>query len=61
MRKNEWVKSSRCSVRDCVEVQHDPTGNGVFVRSSRTHRTVTFDAAEWRMFIEGVKNGEFDV
>lgn len=62
MIKGEWVKSSRCGTdHSCVAVKVLNDGN-VAVRDTRLPLSgLTFSADEWTVFIEGVKNGEFDV
>jgi hypothetical protein len=56
---NKWNKSSFCDSSACVEVgQFD----GVAVRNSKEPDTyVVFTTEEWRLFLLGVKAGEFDV
>jgi hypothetical protein len=56
-----WRRSSRCGSNGCVEVA---TANGVIgVRDSKKADSpvLTFDAQEWRAFVDGVKNAEFDI
>lgn len=56
-----WRKARACGSGSCVEVM---THNGdVLVRSSREPAGghLTFTADEWRVFIDGAKNGEFDI
>lgn len=45
----------------CVAVKRD--ANGVHIRDTKdsTDLTLSFTEMEWKVFIEGVKNGEFDV
>jgi hypothetical protein len=56
-----WKKAS-WSVAEgaCVEVA--PVQDGVLVRNSkdRTGPIVRFTDAEWKAFVAGVKDGEFD-
>jgi hypothetical protein len=57
-----WVKSSLSfSNGNCVEVAGLP-GGGVAVRNSRDTGgpVLRFTPGEWRAFIGGVRNGEFD-
>jgi hypothetical protein len=53
--------SSFCSSGGCVEVALLPAG-GVAVRDSKdsSPSVQLYSAAEWRDFVAGVKNGEFD-
>jgi hypothetical protein len=57
----QWRSSSRCGTEACVEVAI--SDNKAFVRSSRdtAGRFLVFDAAEWRAFLAGVQNHEFDI
>jgi Domain of unknown function (DUF397) len=58
-----WHKSSRSGAQggNCVEVAKLPDG-GMAVRDSKNPNAqmLTFTAAEWRAFVGGVKDGEFD-
>ena len=57
-----WVKSSLSfSNGNCVEVTELP-GGSVGVRHSRDPGgpVLTFTPGEWRAFVGGVRNGEFD-
>lgn len=72
-----WLRSSHCGGGECVEVgwHRAPCDAGtcvevntvgvqdtVLVRSSTDpHTVVSFTRDEWRVFIDGVKGGEFDV
>ena len=51
------TKSSYCNFGNCVEVELD----GEYVVVGDGHDTVTFTHDEWEAFIQGVKQGEFDV
>jgi hypothetical protein len=55
-----WVKSGRCETSSCVEVAF--AGDEVLVRSSAdvASPTLRFTAAEWRAFVGGVRDGDFD-
>lgn len=63
MREDTWFKSSHCDAGACVEVYRD--GDLIFVRSSEAGKqgpaAQFFTANEWRAFVAGVKDGEFDV
>jgi len=57
-----WVKSSLSFANgNCVEVADLPDG-GVGVRNSRdtTGPVLRFTSGEWRAFVAGARNGEFD-
>jgi hypothetical protein len=59
---SQWVKSSLSFANgDCVEVASLPDGQ-VGVRDSKDTEgpVLRFTAAEWKAFIGGVRNGEFD-
>jgi hypothetical protein len=58
----EWIKSSLSHANgNCVEVMSLPSGE-VAVRNSRNPEVppLVFTADEWKAFISGAKNGEFD-
>lgn len=58
----QWVKSSLSFANgNCVEVA-DLSGGEIGVRNSREPggAVLRFTPAEWRAFIGGVRNGEFD-
>jgi hypothetical protein len=54
----EFRKSSRCADGQCVEVA--TTADRVLVRDA-AGRQVSYDFDEWRAFVAGVKDGEFDL
>lgn len=57
-----WKKSTRSSAGgDCVEVATPP--RAVMVRDSKNQQgpVLSFNAGEWRGFIEAIKTGKFDV
>jgi hypothetical protein len=57
-----WKKSTRSNGSgDCVEVAELPDGQRL-VRDSKNPNggLLTFTTSEWRAFIEGAKDGEFD-
>lgn len=57
-----WVRSQACSSHGCVEVAQ-LTDGGVALRDSKNLQLAAhvFDREEWQAFIDGVKNGEFDI
>lgn len=65
MLKNTFMKSSYCGSLAgmyCVEVAKTNDG-GVLVRDSKNpdHTILKFTHHEWKAFVQGVKNNEFDV
>jgi hypothetical protein len=59
---SHWVKSSLSFANgDCVEVASLPDGQ-VGVRDSKDTEgpVLRFTPAEWKAFVGGVRNGEFD-
>jgi Domain of unknown function (DUF397) len=59
-----WRKATRSSGQggDCVEVAELPTG-GRAVRDSKNPEgpKLLFTPGEWAAFLDGAKNGEFDL
>jgi Domain of unknown function (DUF397) len=58
-----WTKSSFSFANgDCVEVTNLPDGQ-IGVRDSKdtSGPVLRFTASEWRAFVGGVRNGEFDL
>lgn len=51
--------SSRCYGGECVRV--DPLDDGVVVSSTARPGRVFFTDAEWQAFVDGVRDGEFDL
>jgi Domain of unknown function (DUF397) len=57
----EWVKSSLSFASgDCVEVASLDGGVGVRDSKHPAGPVLRFTAAEWRAFLGGARNGEFD-
>ena len=58
-----WRKSTRSSPSgdNCVEVALDGVRVGVRDSKDRGGSVLQFDAQSWRDFLEGAKNGEFDL
>lgn len=55
----EFKKSSFCGVGACVQIKVG--GDEITVRHSKKPEVILrFSKKEWRAFIAGVKNGEFD-
>lgn len=61
--RTAWAKSSHSGSNDtCVEVAPLPDG-GMLMRDSKlgdAGPVLRFTAAEWRAFVAGVRDGEFD-
>ena len=57
-----WRKSTRSTLDACVEVAFIE-GPQVAVRHSkdRAGPVLKFNAVEWQAFIDGARNGEFDL
>ncbi|GAB3246762.1 DUF397 domain-containing protein [Kineosporia babensis] len=61
--EEDWQRSSFCSASTCIEVLVSTEWDTVKVRDSK-HKdgsVLKFDLAEWRAFVAGVRNSEFDV
>ena len=58
---SEWITSSYCPSSACVEVLI--TADTVSVRDSKNREipAMVYTADEWRQFVSGVKDGEFDL
>ena len=57
----KWTRSSRCSGGTCVEAAFED--GQVIVRDSKNpdQQPLAFTFDEWREFIAGVENGEYDL
>ena len=56
-----WDKSSTSGDGDCVEVAKLSEAVGVRDSQDRSGPILVFTRSEWRAFLEGVREGEFDV
>jgi hypothetical protein len=56
-----WRRSSRCSGGTCVEIAR--VGDDCLIRDSKHPEVLPlrFSSREWETFVEGVRNGEFDL
>lgn len=56
-----WRKSSYSNVDGCVEIAF--LADRVAIRDSKARQgpTLLFNAVEWKSFLNGVRNGEFDL
>lgn len=59
---NDWTRSSYCDSSQCVEVAGAEFGE-ILVRDSKDREgpVLRFTPDEWVAFIDGVKNGEFNL
>jgi hypothetical protein len=59
----EWLTSQSCNGGACVQVAVALAGDAVAVRDSKDSdgAILLYTAGEWRDFIAGAKNGEFDI
>jgi len=60
-KKSTYSEMSGDKHGDCVEIMR--TDNKIFVRDSKNKdlNTLEFTSSEWKAFIQGVKNKEFDL
>jgi hypothetical protein len=60
MLTNDW-KTARCNGNGCVEVRAD--AGMVLVRDSKESAgpVLTFTGPEWAAFLDGARDGEFDL
>lgn len=57
-----FERSSYCANSCCLEVALVPRTGKIYVRSSQNPGTqIAFSAEEWRAFLAGAKNNEFDL
>jgi len=56
-----WRKSAKCNSETCVEVAISE--NKAYLRNSRDAAgpSLVFDAEEWRSFLAGARDHEFDI
>jgi hypothetical protein len=56
-----WLRSARCASETCVEIAI--SGNKAYLRSSKDAAGpyLVFDVEEWRSFLAGARNHEFDI
>ncbi|MBD3794174.1 MAG: DUF397 domain-containing protein [Campylobacterales bacterium] len=58
-KKSHWCDDDSCGC-GCVEVKQE--NDTIYVRSTyHQEKVVSFTLDEWRTFIKGAKEGEFDV
>lgn len=57
----QWIKAAGCDAGTCVEVAHTDLGL-VYVRDSKNlkQEPLVFTAQEWQVFLDGVRDGQFD-
>jgi hypothetical protein len=55
----EWVRAKGCSTNSCIEVKNH--GAAIEIRNGEVPGSQVFTSfEEWRTFVEGIKNGDFD-
>ena len=61
--EDKFARSTFCSGGSCVEVHRDVGDRLVRVRDSKRQGSpvLSFSTEEWRAFIAGAKEGQFDV
>jgi hypothetical protein len=59
--ESQWTTSSYCNSSACVEVMI--TADSVAVRDTKDRGipALVYTVDEWRQFLSGVKDGEFDL
>lgn len=55
-----WRKSNLSNDGNCVEVAYVPDQVGVRDTKNRDGDMLTFSTNSWRVFLDGVRAGEFD-
>lgn len=60
-RAGKWRKSSFSNTGSCVEVALGSEQIGVRDSKDPNGPSLTFTQAEWRAFVLGVRDGEFDL
>jgi Domain of unknown function (DUF397) len=60
-RRGQWRKSTRSDLNNCVEVAFLGRDH-VAIRDSKDQRgpVLTFTVAEWRAFLDGIREGVFE-
>jgi hypothetical protein len=58
-----WRKSSFCNNATCLEIAISSESEGIFIRDSRNLGGPILHVShdDWRAFVKGVQNREFDV
>ena len=56
-----WIKSSYCTDNACVEVAITENGDILVRDGSTSGPLLCFTPEEWRQFVAGVKDGEFNL
>jgi hypothetical protein len=57
----QWRRSTKCGIDACVEVAI--SGDKAYIRSRKGGAAtyLVFDAEEWRSFLAGARDSEFDI
>lgn len=56
-----WVKYSRCTNNGCVWVRWNPEDQRVEMRNDGVRFLIQFTDQEWQAFIDGVRDGDFNL
>jgi hypothetical protein len=56
-----WLTSSYCASNNCVEVSLSADAVGMRDSKNRTQPALVYNMDQWRDFVAGVRDGEFDV
>jgi hypothetical protein len=58
----DWRRSTKCASDSCIEVAI--SGDKVYLRNSKSEAAgayLVFNAGEWRSFLAGARDSEFDI
>jgi hypothetical protein len=58
---SKWITSSFCASNSCVEVSFSADTVAVRDSKDRGQTALVYSLDEWRDFVAGVRNGEFDL
>lgn len=56
----EWLKSSACNESDCLEVRGQMGSVEMRASQSPDGPVLRFTSAQWSVFLEQIRDGEFD-
>ena len=58
---SRWHSSTQCSNADCVEVAVDDDFVAMRDSKDRSGPRLQFSPKEWQAFVDGVRDGQFDL